>query len=329
MTSALDRPVLVFDATNAFIRHYSANPSMGAQGEHVGGIVGFLTMLKNLVEKLTPRQVVVVWDGVGGSSRRRDLFPGYKSNRRPAKLNRFYEGDIPDTERNRLWQMLTLSEALKSTAVIQTHVPDCEADDVIAHLCRGRLRGVPKVIVSSDKDFYQLLDETTVVWSPSKKLFVGPADVLAEFGVHVSNFALAKAVCGDGSDNIPGVRGVGFKKLVKAIPELATVGRLALPDFFSLCEEKAVNGRGRGILSAMTGARQTVELNLKLVDLTEPWMMGATHVTRVGHAFETSGHDADRMRVTRLLHEGGMTKFDVAAFFMALRCLSVPVSTDV
>lgn len=328
MSSALERPVLIFDGANAFIRHYCANPAMSTQGEHIGGLVGFLTMVKNLVEKLTPRQVIVVWDGVGGSSRRRALFPDYKSNRKPVKLNRFYEGDIPDTEKNRVWQMLTLTEVLKKTAVVQMHIADCEADDVIAHLCRARFIDTPKVIVSSDKDFYQLLDEKTAIWSPSKKVFVCPTDVVTEFGVAVSNFALAKAVCGDGSDNIPGVKGVGFKKLVKAVPELLTTPGLDMSTFFSLCEEKAVNLSRRGILSNLSDARATIELNMKLVDLTEPWMMGATHVTKVGHAFDVSGQESDRMAVTRTLNDAGITKFDVATLFMSLRCLSVPVRED-
>lgn len=327
--NALDRPVVIIDGANAFIRHYCANPSMSAEGEHVGGMLGFLTMVKNLVEKLTPRQVIVVWDGVGGSSRRRALYPDYKANRKPVKLNRFYEGDIPDTEKNRVWQMLMLTETLKQMPIVQIHVNDCEADDVIAHLCRARLRETPTVIVSSDKDFYQLLGPVTTIWSPSKKLFVTPSDVMVEYGMLVSNFALAKAVCGDGSDNISGVRGVGFKKLVKAIPELALTESLGLSALISLCEQRAVNQKRHGILSALLDAKQAIELNMKLVDLNEPWMIGATHVTKIDHAFELSGHDTDRMAVTRRLNDAGITKFDVAALFMTLRCLSVPVREDV
>ena len=85
-----DRPILVVDALNLFMRHFVVNPAMSDAGVHVGGWIGFLRSLRLLAEKIAPSQIIVAWEG-GGSPRRRAIFADYKSNRRPQKLNRFYE----------------------------------------------------------------------------------------------------------------------------------------------------------------------------------------------------------------------------------------------
>ena len=142
------RPTLLVDGLNVFTRHFCSNPTLGANGQAVGGIVGFLNELGQKCEFLSPRRVIVVWEG-GGSPRRRALFPEYKTKRKPQKLNRYYEGDIPDTVGNRNWQVATLVQIMKLLPVQQSYVTDCEADDVIAYVARYRLKEDPCVIMSS------------------------------------------------------------------------------------------------------------------------------------------------------------------------------------
>ena len=76
------RPVMIVDGMNLFIRNFIANPLM-AEGQHVGGAVGFLQSLGSLITQHRPTECVVVWEG-GGSLRRRQIFPGYKGRRKPA-----------------------------------------------------------------------------------------------------------------------------------------------------------------------------------------------------------------------------------------------------
>jgi hypothetical protein len=101
------RPILLIDALNLFTRHFAANPTVSTLGQQMGGTVGFLNATKNMVELCRPKKVIVVWEG-GGSFRRRQLFPEYKANRKPVKLNRFYEQDIPETTENRDTQVKAL-----------------------------------------------------------------------------------------------------------------------------------------------------------------------------------------------------------------------------
>ena len=99
--------------------------------------------------------------------------------------------------------------------VKQIYVEDCEADDVIGYLCNYKLKNDIKLIISSDHDYYQLINERTRIWSPTLKALVDIEKVIDRFGIHPENFCLAKCVVGDPSDNIKGAKGVGYKTLVK------------------------------------------------------------------------------------------------------------------
>jgi len=212
--------VLLVDAMGLYLRHFVAHPAMGKDGQHVGGIIGFLTDLKKIVERFNPNPVYVIWEG-GGSPRRRAIYKDYKSHRRPERLNRFYEDDIPNTVTGRDNQVKILVKLLKLTPICQVYVPDCEADDVIGYMSRYHFKDALKIILSADKDYYQLISEGAIIYSPTWKKLIQEQEVVDRFGVHPVNFALAKAVCGDDSDNIPGIEGVGFKTLAKRFPALA------------------------------------------------------------------------------------------------------------
>ena len=172
-----ERPVLIVDSLNLFIRSYCVSAQVSHTGGYsLGGTIGFLRSLRRIVEEIQPSRVIVVWEG-GGSSKRRSLFKEYKQNRRPLKLNRFYEDDIPDSEDNKVFQIALLVKFLKSSPVTQLFVTDFEADDVIAYLVKGPLKDVEKIIVSSDKDMYQLLDDKTRQYSLHKRTIVTKEDV--------------------------------------------------------------------------------------------------------------------------------------------------------
>ena len=121
----MSKKVVICDGLSIFMRHYCANPTMSKQGYHMGGFVGFLGTLRDLGTRFRPTEVIVVWEG-GGSKKRRLLDKAYKNGRRPTKLNRFYEDDIPDTTDNRNYQIRKLVEALEpdtSKLKFVTHVP--------------------------------------------------------------------------------------------------------------------------------------------------------------------------------------------------------------
>ena len=261
--------VLIFDALNVFMRHYVAHPAMSDNGEQIGGIIGFYYNIVNLIEKCKPESVIIVWEG-GGSKRKRDLYPDYKKGGRPTKMNRYYEKEeLPDTLENRNFQIRTLIGILTNLPVCQVYIEDAEADDAIGYMCKYKLKDKNKIIVSGDHDFYQLVDEDCIIYSPNSKSFINTDKVLEKYGVHPHNFCLAKSIVGDKSDNIPGVPGVGYKKLAKEFKELLTK-----KDFdnntFGLFLDNDVKHREypkKKIYKSIKDNEKLIERNIKLVRL--------------------------------------------------------------
>lgn len=278
----------------------------------MGGTIGFLKTLQRLMFELQPSSVYVVWES-GGSMRRRALYKEYKTNRRPSKLNRFYEDDIPDTDENRMHQVTVLLGMLKCSPVCQVYVPDCEADDVIAYLCRSTFKNDEKIIASSDKDFYQLLDEKTRAYSFHKKAYVTPADVLETFRVTSKNFALAKALCGDPSDNIPGVKGFGFKTIAKRFPVLGSDEDVILEDVFNYCRTHVDES---SMYQRVLDAADDVKRNWQLVYLGTS-SLSAHQVVKVNSIVSTFEPKANKMGLLRLLIKEGISDFDVDAYLYA------------
>ena len=310
------RPVLIVDCMNLYMRSWAAFPQMSSHGYQMGGCIGFLKTLRKLVNEQQPRAVYLAWEG-GGSTRRRSIFKEYKLNRKPEKLNRFYGDDIPDTEENKKHQIIALLAMLKCVPVCQVYVQDCEGDDVVAYLCCGPMKDVPKIVASSDKDLYQLLDDKTKIYSLHKKTYIQPADVLVEFRVNVKNFAIAKSLCGDPSDNIPGIKGLGFKTVSQKFPFLGTEQDILLQDVYDYA---AAHSEDSIIYKRIVDEWDTVKRNWKLVFL-DGGMLSASQGELVDHVISTSVPRVNKMGLVKQLVKEGIGDFDVADFFHVFNCI--------
>ena len=309
-------PVLIVDGQNLFIRSWAAYPQMSSHGYQMGGCVGFLKTLKRIVSEICPSQVVIAWEG-GGSQRRRKIFPDYKLGRRPEKLNRFYGDDIPDSEENRKHQLVTLLSMLKSAPVCQVYVSDCEGDDIIAYLCRGPFRDATKTIVSSDKDMYQLLDDKTNIYSLHKKIVLSQDDVFEEYRIRTRNFAIAKALCGDPGDNVPGIKGLGFKTVAKKLPFLGGDEQILIEDVVSFCQAHL---RESAVYKRIVESQADIERNWKLVHL-DGSMLSATQISKLQHTLDTFVPRSSRMDLLKQLIKEGIQDFDVEEFFYSMKCI--------
>lgn len=288
---------------------------MSTHGYQAGGIVGFLTSTAQLVSLLAPEAVFVVWEG-NGSARRRAIFPDYKKGRRPPKLNRYYE-EIPDSQENRLQQIKALTMLLKSVPVCQLFVEDCEADDVIGYLCRNRFKTSKKVIASSDRDLYQLIDENTMVYSWSSKKFVGPDEVLAEFNISSSNFVLAKAVCGDASDAIPGVKGVGFKTIAKRFDLRSSP--VSIADLITASDEARASSNAK-IYTQIYESQDLIKRNWRLMYL-DVSNLAAVQVRKIDAIVDSFKPSKNKMQLMRTLIDEGLGAFDSHEFFSSFSAI--------
>lgn len=312
-----EHPVLIIDGSNLFIRSFAAYPQMTSDGEQFGGCIGFLKTMRRLVSEMHPSRVYVVWES-GGSSRRRALYSEYKMNRKPEKLNRFYEDDIPESDENRKFQMVQLLAMLKCIPVCQLYVPDCEGDDVISYLCCGPLKGHQKIIASSDKDFYQLLDEKTKIYSLHKKIYVVDRDVFKEFRVLSKNFAIAKALCGDTSDNIPGIKGMGFKTVAKLFPFLGTDERaILLQDVIDYSHSHVDESK---MYTRIVEHEDDLKRNWRLVFLNGN-MLSAQQSSKIDNLIATYTPKNNKVTLMKMLAKFGVSDIDVVDYFSAFNCI--------
>tara|TARA_Y100001970_G_C14148485_1_gene811234 strand:- start:343 stop:1293 length:951 start_codon:yes stop_codon:yes gene_type:complete len=312
----MNRPILIFDGLNCFYRHFVANPSMSQNGDPIGGVVGFLKGINLLCERYNPAGMYIVWEG-GGSSRRRSIDKSYKQGRRPEKLNRFYAEDIPDTVSNRNEQISKLVSLLRHTAIPQIYVSDCEADDIIARIVSTTFPDNDFIIISSDRDFFQLIDHRISVWSPGSKKRWTTESVLEKYNIHPSNFCAARCFIGDGSDGLKGASGVGFKSLAKRLPELSSAECVSVTDIVTKCrflqEQKSLK-----IYDSIIQNADIAKKNWKLMYLGAG-NLSATQMQKVDGILANSVGGRNKLGFIRTLLQLGITNFDYDKLFMALK----------
>ena len=265
-----DSDILIVDGTNNFIRCWSVVPTLSENGEHVGGISGFLTSLGHTIKLLRPTRVIIVFDGKGGSERRRKLYPGYKANRKTViRVNRAYEEmSDPKTEQEAMVkQMLTLVDFLKALPITLISVDHIEADDTIAYIATQMYPASRMTIMSADKDFLQLVNDRVSVWSPIKKKVYGVQDIINEYGVHPTNFVYYRIFEGDASDDIGGIKGIARKTAIKLFPMIVDSTETSLEKL--LCRAKDCVNESKNYASVVEKA-DILARNYSLMQLKDP-----------------------------------------------------------
>ena len=265
----INQRVMIIDGLNMFLRSYIVVPQLSKDGHPIGGTTGFLKSLQKLTREIKPTKIVVCWDGRGGSRKRKQKNSNYKEGRKPIRLNRNFKVLTEEQEReNKVWQMHRLIEYLNNFPVIQMLADEVEADDIISYVCRfSEYKDYQKVIVSSDKDFFQLLDETTVLHRPIQKVFLNRKSIIEEYGIHPNNFALARAIVGDKSDNLDGVPGIGLKTVAKRFPFFKNEDDVMIDDVIEFCDNQESNAKA---YTAISENKDLVKNNYDLMQLYSP-----------------------------------------------------------
>ena len=231
--------VLIIDGLNTFIRVFSVIPTTNDNGTHIGGIVGFLKSIGYTINMFRPTRCIIIWDGKGGSSRRRKMYPEYKAKRKTnIRLNRAYDFETIEEERaNMIRQIQRTIEYLDFLPITMLSIDNVEADDIIAYTAKQVLTDSKVTIMSSDKDFLQLVDDRISVWSPTKKKLYKPEQVMEEYGIPSHNLLMYRIFDGDKSDNINGVFGYGLKTVLKKLPFLQEDKQFSVDDAITEVDE--------------------------------------------------------------------------------------------
>lgn len=261
--------VIIIDALNMFLRSYVISPHLNKKGWPVGGTIGFLKSLQKVARDFDADEVIVAWDGHDGSARRRSMNRDYKGGRKPVRFNRRMVEIPPEKEEaNKGFQQIRLMEYLNEMPVIQLVADFTEADDVIALVINHpRYSGWKKTIISSDKDFFQLCREDVQIYRPIQKKIVTNQSIIDDFKIHPNNFALARAIEGDKSDNLPGIKGAGLKTIAKRFPYLVRKDEYEVADIIRDC---AMQGKKLKIHENIQNNEKLIKDNYAIMQLQYP-----------------------------------------------------------
>ena len=263
--------VLVVDAMNTFLRSFAIIQHLNPNGHHVGGLVGFLKSVGYAIKLYQPSRVVLVFDGQGNSTNKKYLYADYKANRTNIKVTNWKVfGDKKEESESMANQMGRLIEYCTQLPVSMISIPKIEADDVMGYLVQ-KFEADSEVdevtIMSADKDFLQLVSKKTSIYSPTKKKTYRPEDVLEEYQIHSHNFINYKLLMGDSGDNVPGVSGLGPKKLIKLFPELLLPKQLEISD---LIKKSRDNEESNPLYTKVLQFERQLGINYQLMSLKDP-----------------------------------------------------------
>ena len=266
---ALNDHILIVDAMNTLIRSFSLLKAMNPSGAHIGGLVGFLRSLGYVTRIFDPTRVLIVWDGKGGSSNRKNIDPNYKAQRATSRITHWglYDNKEEETEAL-IGQLFRTQDYLECLPLQQIVIEKLEADDIIAYLAKRASNAGKKVtIVSSDKDFYQLIVKNIEVYAPVKKKTFTMNNVKEEIGVLPQNYNIVKALLGDNSDNIPGVKGLGIKTILSEWKSFTYDKNASLQDIYDHCETQLDQEKPKKIFAKILHNWNRVMTNFELMDL--------------------------------------------------------------
>lgn len=261
--------VIIIDALNMFLRSYVISPHLNKKGWPIGGTIGFLKSLQKVARDFDADEIIIAWDGHEGSQRRRSMNKDYKGGRKPVRFNRRMVELSPEKEKaNKGFQQIRLMEYLNEMPVIQLVADFTEADDIIALVINHpRYYGWQKTIISSDKDFFQLCRDDVQIYRPIQKKIVTKDSIIEDFKIHPNNFAIARAIEGDKSDNLPGIKGAGLKTIAKRFPYLVREDEYEVADIIRDC---AMQGKKLKIHENIQNNEKLIKDNYAIMQLQYP-----------------------------------------------------------
>lgn len=309
--------LMIVDGNNNYLRAFIVNPTISTNGDPIGGITGTIKILQKLAREMQPDRIVVCWDGAGGSQKRKAVVKEYKDGRSPLRLNRNID-NLTDNEklRNQVWQMLRLMDYLNDLPIIQLMFDGVEADDLIASVARHQTQtDYNKIIVSNDKDFLQLCSDDTILYRPVKDQYVSTKNVIDEYGIHPNNFALARAVAGDKSDNLVGVEGVGLKTLIKNVPILSESTFVTINDLMDYCSKIEKNCKA---VTSILNSRDVIEKNYSIMQLYSPSLSIQTS-QKVTYALENTECNFNKTEFLKKMNKDGWDDFNTSDLFLVCK----------
>jgi len=209
-----EKKLYLIDGNSLLYRAYYAIQRLStSKGFPTNAVFGFISMLKKLMEKEKPHYLGIVFDTKGPTVRHK-AYKDYKAHRKP----------MPE---DLVAQIPVIKKIVRAFNIPMFEHENYEADDVLGSLAqKASSKNVLSVIVTNDKDLFQLVDKSTIVYNPVKEITLDEKKVKEHFGVSPSQVADVLALWGDPSDNIPGVPGIGEKTSKALINQFGSLAKL-------------------------------------------------------------------------------------------------------
>jgi 5'-3' exonuclease len=272
---------LLVDASYLLQRSFHGAKDVYTQSfGHIGALYSFLTTVRKMIKEHMINKVILVWDGEGGGVQRYRIDNKYKANRKNKEWYKKIELSDRDIEKENkkrdsiLKQRQHIKAYAEELFLRQIEIQDVEADDIIAAYCLKYDNKEEIFLYSSDRDFAQLLDLNLNIIFPNIEQPVNKTNYMMNFNHHYSNALILKIICGDTSDNIDGIEGMGEDTLLKYFPELKfkhlTVREIC-KKADELNQERVLNKKKP--LKALENLLNNIDrlkINFQLVNLREP-----------------------------------------------------------
>jgi 5'-3' exonuclease len=327
---------------NNLLKMSLVDKTMNSKGEEYGAVMSFIRMLGTILNKKDFNYCMVVWDGIGSGVLRWQYYEDYKANR--DKNYSLHDPNLTDYDRKLLEfqrkcilhsramsdketddiiferEKSIIKAILEELCIRQYEFENTEGDDIIAFYAKNKNPNEKVVIVSADKDLTQLISDTVIIYNPRMRDFVTKDNSVEKIGITHENVVLEKILCGDASDNIKGVKGIGETTLIKLFPQIKdtkTDLNSIIERSKQLLEERAQNKKKplkslenivNGVTDGCQGDR-LYEINQKIIDLSEPLLTDEARESLTDELYgimDTS--DRDIKNVYKLVNEFDLTE---------------------
>lgn len=251
--------LIIVDAYGLIFRSYYAQIRLtNNHGQEIGALYSFTSMLIKIIEQFSPKKFVIAFDS-GEKNFRHKLYKEYKANR-------------PDVPLELKKQFPLAQNASKALNICSIALDNTEADDVIASLTNIAITNNEKtLIISSDKDFMQLVSDNVQIYDPAKNTYYDINKVVEKFEITPNKFRDFLAIIGDKSDNISGVRGIGPKGAVNLLKTWNNLENIFINiDKISSNKQKnqLIQNKEEALLSyKLVGLKNDLELNINYSEL--------------------------------------------------------------
>lgn len=294
---------LLIDGSNLLEVSFRGYKKTNSQGKEIGGIFQFLLQIKMMLQKGNFRYVYCMWDGDNSGNLKFEINPSYKANRDKTydedrlssymqEVNKRIKQMYSHNKRNAKtedekelfhWQRNIVIQCLEELCIRQCLCDYIEADDLIGYYVTHKKPNERIVIVSNDRDLTQLISEDVIVYIQSLHQFVNTKNHTDIIGYNYQNVLLKKILCGDTSDNIKGIKGLGEKTLLDNFSEIKE-RKVELNEIINKADEinkKRIQEKKKplkwaeNIVNRITDGIQgedIYESNRKIIDLKNPLM---------------------------------------------------------